>query len=46
MATAGVFGLLSRLNPERVRDGDGVVWTDIFSDDRFHQTAAVEVDRG
>ncbi len=43
MAAVGVFGLLSRLVPTRVRDSEGTRWTDIFSDDRFHQTADVEV---
>ena len=44
LAAVGIFGLLSRLNPARVQDGEGRSWTDIFSDARFYRTDAVEAD--
>jgi hypothetical protein len=40
LAGVGTLGLLQRLAPETV--AGKVRWTDIFSDPRFHQTAAVE----
>jgi len=44
LAAVGIFGLLSRLNPKRVQDSEKLAWSDIFSDDRFHQTCSVEMD--
>lgn len=40
LAAAGVFGLLQQLLPDMAHDDRA--WTDIFSDRRFYQTAAVE----
>ncbi|MBE7464020.1 MAG: hypothetical protein HS116_11115 [Planctomycetes bacterium] len=41
LAAAGAFGLLQQLAPERFPDERR--WTDIFSDRRLYDTAAVEV---
>ena len=41
LAAVGAFGLLQQLAPERFVDS--VRWTDIFTDARFYNTAAVEV---
>lgn len=42
LGAMGTFGLLSRMCPEMFpSDGE---WTDIFSDPRFHNTAAVEAE--
>lgn len=41
LSIVGTFGLLNQLLPDRYRDE--VRWTDIFSDIRLYQTAAVEV---
>lgn len=41
LSFVGAFGLLQRLAPDRF--SDRVAWTDIFSDRRLHDTAAVEV---
>lgn len=42
LAMVGVFGLLQQLCPSRFPDA--VAWTDIFSDQRLYQTAAVETE--
>lgn len=43
MAVVGDLGLMNQLAPTRCPDSTGVTWTDIFTDPRFYQTAAVEV---
>jgi hypothetical protein len=43
LAMSGCFGLLQQLDPGTFRDS--VQWTDIFSDARFYDTAAVEVEK-
>jgi hypothetical protein len=43
LAMVGCFGLLQQLDPDGFRDS--VQWTDIFSDKRFYDTAAVEVEK-
>lgn len=42
MSKVGAFGLLNQLAPATFPDSTGATWTDIFSDQRFYQTAVVE----
>jgi hypothetical protein len=42
LAKVGSFGLLNQLSPTQFPDSTGAQWTDIFSDPKFYQTAAVE----
>jgi len=44
LGAVGAFGLLQQLLPELHHDT--VKWTDIFSDPRLYQTAAVEAQEG
>jgi hypothetical protein len=43
LAKVGAFGLLNQLNPTLFPDSTGAQWTDIFTDQKLYQTAAVEV---
>jgi len=42
LAKVGAFGLLNQLSPTQFPDSTGVHWTDIFTDQKLYQTAAVE----
>lgn len=42
LAKVGGFGLLNQLAPELFPDTTGAQWSDIFTDQRLYQTAAVE----
>ena len=42
LAKVGGFGLLNQLSPTQFPDSTGVHWTDIFTDQKLYQTAAVE----
>ncbi|HBO45170.1 MAG TPA: hypothetical protein DD670_14835, partial [Planctomycetaceae bacterium] len=43
LACVGDLGLMNQLAPHLYPDSTGASWTDIFTDPRFYQTAAVEV---
>lgn len=42
LAKVGGFGLLNQMAPEEFPDSTGSQWTDIFTDPKLYQTAAVE----
>ena len=42
LSKVGAFGLLNQLAPTLFPDSTGAAWSDIFTDQRFYQTAAVE----
>ncbi|WP_425396416.1 LamG domain-containing protein [Aeoliella sp.] len=42
LAKVGGFGLLNQLAPDAFPDSSGAEWTDIFTDPKLYQTAAVE----
>lgn len=43
LGKVGAFGLLNQLSPTLFPDSTGAQWTDIFTDKKLYQTAAVEV---
>jgi hypothetical protein len=42
LSKVGAFGLLNQLSPTLFPDSTGAQWTDIFTDQKLYQTAAVE----
>ncbi len=42
LSKVGAFGLLNQLSPTQFPDSTGAHWTDIFTDQKLYQTAAVE----